>query len=79
VGPRQRKFAVIEVCGKPAGGSVAEATFLSECTLMLVVLGMAGITIGRCVLENEIRVTAFTRDIGMLSDQREGGKTMVKG
>jgi len=57
---------------------VTEGTILAEQPLMGIVLGMTGITIGRSILENEIRMTAFTCDTGVLSEQREGGTTVVK-
>ena len=74
----KREFAVIKAGAVPARSVVTSRTVGSELTVMLIILFMAGITIGGRAFEDVIDVALLAFHFGVPALQFEGGKVMVK-
>ena len=62
----------------PGRGGMAASAALAHGTIMLVVAPMAGVTIGRCTLENIIDMAPGTGRADVRAGQLEGRSVMVK-
>lgn len=71
--PGQRKSGgvVIECGWLPSVGGVAASAVSSQLPIMRVILGVAGITVGRCSFEGFRGVTFFARDHSVAAQQFE--------
>jgi len=74
---KPRVARVVEARIVPANRAMAILTLLAALAVMDVVIGVAARTRRWCVLEGLVFVTAETRGIQMLADQRKAGRVMI--
>ena len=75
---RKRCVGVVERCALPRSGVVAGSTVRSKLSHVLVLRGMAGITISRRAFINSVDMTGRAKNRSMRTVQREGGLRMVE-
>ena len=69
---------VIEAGTSPTVGAMTGPAVGPKATTMVIVVGVAGVAIGRCALENAVLMTCFTVHLGMFPLQLEGRQVMVE-
>jgi hypothetical protein len=75
---RQWEAAMVEVGRFPGAGRVAGTAIGAILAVVVILLGMTGVTIGRSPLVNAIDMATGTICLGVCSGQFEGGGIMVE-
>ena len=75
---RKSSVVVIEVYIAPAIWGVAGTTICAKLPIMLVIVGVAGITVLRCTLEYSIYVTGLALDVFMSPGQCEARVIVIE-
>lgn len=63
---------------QPAAGGMAGCAVRAELAVVVIVLGMAGVTIGRSALVITVGVAACTSHLGMLAGQLERSRIVIE-
>ena len=69
---------MVEISREPGVSGVTLATIGAVLAIMLIVLGMAGITIGGSALEHSIDMAACARGLNVRTGQFERGRIVIE-